>query len=66
MKGLGHDLPTTGPAAPKPSRDRPAGARIGVKAAPTAAAPIPTARGSMSKRNKALSEDTYLNVDWGG
>jgi hypothetical protein len=57
MKGLGHDLPTTGPAAPKPSRDRPAGAKIGVNAAPIAAPPMPTARGSISKRDKAFNKE---------
>ena len=65
MKGLGHDLPATGPTAPKPSRDRPAGAKIGVKAAPTAAPPMPTARGSTSKHNTAFSKNTFLYVDWG-
>lgn len=60
MKGLGHDLPTTGPAAPKPSRDRPAGAKIGVKAAPIAAPPMPTARGSISKRNKAFNKKKHI------
>jgi hypothetical protein len=47
--GLGIGLPATVPVALKPSMLRPAGARIGVKTMPTAAAPTPTAIGSTSK-----------------
>jgi hypothetical protein len=67
MRGLRHDLPTTGPAAPKPSRDRPAGARTGIMTTPTAAPPTPTARGSISRdeSDKAFSIAHILIVNRG-
>jgi len=62
MRGTGNlfHLPATGPAALKPSMPRAGGAMIGVKAAPTAAALTPAARGSTSKRDNAFSTITFL------
>jgi hypothetical protein len=53
MRGPGPDLPATGPAAPKPSMLRHAGAKIGVKTAPTAAPPTRAVRESTTQGDKA-------------
>jgi hypothetical protein len=56
------NLPATGPKTPKPSMPKNVGATIGNKMTTMAATPMPTARGSISKRHMAFSTTTFRVV----